>query len=107
MSIVDLETMTPKTPFEGGKVRFIHTGNMTFAYWHLEKGANLPSHAHPHEQVANMISGELELKIGEETVILTPGKAAIIAPNVPHSARAISACDVLDVFHPVRDDLKD
>jgi quercetin dioxygenase-like cupin family protein len=38
--------------------------------------------------------------------LLTPGQAFVIPPDVPHSGRAHSACRVLDVFAPVRDDYR-
>ena len=68
--------------------------------------ARLPQHAHPHEQVTTVLSGELELTVAGEVKVLRPGMVAFIPGGVPHSARAITACQVLDVFHPVRDDYR-
>lgn len=36
----------------------------------------------------------------------TPGMVAFIPGAVPHSARALTACEVLDVWHPVREDYR-
>jgi quercetin dioxygenase-like cupin family protein len=37
---------------------------------------------------------------------MRPGQVLYIAPHERHSARALSACAVLDVFHPPRDDYR-
>jgi quercetin dioxygenase-like cupin family protein len=59
-----------------------------------------------HEVIVNVIEGTLELTIDKETRTLTGGMAAVIPSNVPHTAKAITDCFVLDVFHPVREDYK-
>lgn len=79
---------------------------MTFAYWNIRKGAPLPEHSHPHEQVANVIEGKFELKVNNESKILEPGDVAVIPPNTKHSGKAITNCKIIDVFCPVREDYK-
>jgi unsaturated pyranuronate lyase len=98
------ETIEPSTIIPGFHGRFIHSGSMTFALWRIEKGSLLPQHAHPHEQVAYVMEGELELTVAGTTTTLTPGMVAIVPPHAPHSGRALSECRVLDVFHPRRED---
>jgi quercetin dioxygenase-like cupin family protein len=39
-----------------------------------------------------------------ERRVLRPGMAARIPPNAQHGGRAKTACRLLDVFHPVRED---
>lgn len=72
----------------GYHVRFVHSANMTFAYWEIKAGAPLPAHSHPHEQVANMLEGEYALTINGETQILKPNSVAIIPSNAFHSGIA-------------------
>lgn len=86
--------------------RFIHSENMTFAYWTIAKDASLPEHSHHHEQVVNMLDGEFELIVDGQPHRLTPGDVLIIPGGVTHSGRAISNCRILDVFHPTRDDYR-
>ncbi len=90
----------------GLRVKFVHTGNMTFSYWNIDAGAVLPEHSHPHEQVANMLEGEFELTVNGEAKTMRPGDVCIIEPNALHSGRAVTDCRVLDVFHPVREDYR-
>lgn len=106
MPFIKLHEIEEREPVSGYKVRFIHSAHMTFAYWTITAGAVLPSHAHPHEQVANVIEGQLELTVGGEARPLGAGSVAIIPSNVVHSARALTECHVIDVFYPIREDYR-
>jgi quercetin dioxygenase-like cupin family protein len=87
--------------------KLVHTDTMSIAHVRLEKDAILPVHHHPHEQVTNVLSGELEMTIGNEAPrVFGPGQVAILRSNVPHGARALTDCLVIDVFNPVREDYK-
>lgn len=106
MPFLELSDIKERQPVPGFHVRFVHTDNMTVAYWDIEAGAIMPEHAHPHEQIVNLLEGELEFVAGKESSTLVPGRVAVIPPDVPHSGRAVTACRVLDVFYPVREDYK-
>lgn len=96
-------------PFEisrGFVAKLIHTDQMTLAFVDIEAGADLPQHAHVHVQVANVLEGEFELNVNGEIMLLRPGQSVVIPSNVPHSGRAVTACRILDVFNPVREDFR-
>lgn len=86
--------------------RMVHSDKLTLAYWTIEQGASLPEHAHPHEQAINMMAGQLQMMIGGEKYHFGPGDIFIIPSNVPHSGKAITACKILDVFTPAREEYK-
>jgi quercetin dioxygenase-like cupin family protein len=106
MAFIDLSGLEEQELIPGFHVRFVHSENMTFAYWNIKKGAELPDHSHPHEQVANVIEGELLLTVDGEARNMTPGQVAVIPGNVPHSGKAVTDCKVIDVFSPVREDYR-
>ena len=54
----------------------------------------------------NLLEGEFELTVGGEARSLRVGTVATISPDTPHSGKAITAARILDVFHPVREDLR-
>jgi quercetin dioxygenase-like cupin family protein len=83
-----------------------HSEHVTMAYWTVTAGATLPQHAHPHEQITSVLEGEFEMTIGGETKKLTAGHAAVIPGNVTHSAKALTACRIIDAFYPVREDYR-
>lgn len=73
----------------------------------LQKGCVVPQHAHVHEQVSYVLSGQLRLTVGEEgteVYDLRAGDVVVLPSNVPHAAIAIEDTTVLDVFSPPRED---
>jgi quercetin dioxygenase-like cupin family protein len=106
MSFINLDEIEQREFLPGLHARFLHSENMTIAFWFIEAGSEMPLHSHPHEQITSIIDGKLELTLGEESRILGPGSAGVIAPEIPHAGKAISDCRVIDVFHPVREDYR-
>lgn len=106
MTFYTLDQMSTREIVPGYRAKFIHSEGMTLAYWEVEKGAALPEHSHPHEQIANVLEGEFELTVDGESRVLAPGQVAVIPSDVPHSGRAITACRLLDAFQPAREDYR-
>ena len=106
MPFVDIKDLPSKEVVKGYVGRSMHTGTMTFMYWTVIAGAEIPIHSHLHQQVAHVLKGKFELIVDGERRILEPGIVALIPPNVPHGGRAISDCELLDVFQPEREDYK-
>ncbi len=104
MPIIDLKTTVKKEPVPGYKARFVHSDNVTLAFWEIKAGSNLPAHSHVHEQIAQITEGEFEPTIAKNTFVLKPGKVAIIPSNVEHSGKAITDCKIIDTFYPLRED---
>ena len=106
MTFLSQTDLARKEPMPGFVGRFAHGVTMTVVQWTIAAGAELPEHAHPHEQVSQILEGEFELTIGGRTERLGAGSLAIVPPNVTHSGRAVTECRIIDVFHPVRDDYR-
>ncbi len=106
MKYLSAQNIVSKQMFEGGRVKLIHSDRMTFAEWEFEANTNLPEHSHPHEQITRVIKGEFEITVEGKTILMKPGDTIIIAPNEVHSAKSITESVVLDIFNPVREDLR-
>ncbi|QTA89733.1 cupin domain-containing protein [Desulfonema magnum] len=104
MQFISLKDLREKELVPGFKVRFVHSDNMTLAYWTIKGNSSLPGHSHLHEQVVNIIEGEFELTIDGEVRILKGGEVAVIPPHVTHSGRSVTDCSIIDVFYPIRED---
>jgi quercetin dioxygenase-like cupin family protein len=89
----------------GCRTRVPYGENLMLSYLEIDEGAEVPWHHHPHEQGGILLSGRLQLSIGDETRICEPGSLFLIPPDVPHRAVAIGGpATVLDVFSPLRED---
>jgi quercetin dioxygenase-like cupin family protein len=86
--------------------KMVHGEASTLAFWDIRKGSVLLEHHHVHEQTTYIVEGELEMMIGGEKYLLTPGMVHVITSETPHSAVAITDCKVIDSFSPARDDYR-
>lgn len=106
MPFIELSTLEENEIVSGFHGTFVHTENMTVTFWRIKAGAELPEHAHLHEQVSVVTAGKFEMTLDGKTLQLEAGKIAVIPSNVKHSGRAITDCEILDTFYPVREDYK-
>jgi quercetin dioxygenase-like cupin family protein len=104
MPFVDFKSRKRVKLWEGINGHLYHSDQATFGHITLDEGTILPQHQHVHEQWTHVVEGELEFNIGGETKRMKRGMAAFIPSNVPHSAKAITECQVIDCFLPVRED---
>lgn len=106
MSFTDLNEIPQTELIPGYHVRFVHSDTMTIAYWQIEAGSSLPEHSHPHEQILNLMEGEFELTVDGVPHHLTPGNVFVLPGGVSHGGKALTDCQIIDVFHPVREDYR-
>lgn len=72
----------------------------------LQKGCDIPSHAHENEQFACLLEGSMRFGLGEtgtpqwRELVLHAGEVLHLPSNCPHSAYALEDCLILDVFSP-------
>lgn len=104
MEIARLYEMQGKEIVPGYHAKFVHSENVTIAYWSIEEGKALPAHAHHHEQVLNLLEGRFEVTLNGETEVLEAGAVVVIPSNAEHSGRSLTPCRIIDVFYPVRTD---
>ncbi len=103
---IHLDELPDVVPVTGYHGKMVHTDVMTVGHWRILADHSLPEHAHPHQQIVNMIEGEFELTVAGQPVHLQPGDVYVIPGDVPHSGRAITDCRIIDVWHPCREDYK-
>ena len=106
MPLIVLDRVPVREIFPGLRARLVHSDQVSHSWVEVDEGATFPEHQHPHEQIVNVLDGELELVVDGVTHRLKPGMVFVIPPNVKHSGRGITACKVLDAFAPTRDDYR-
>jgi len=104
MAYLDFNKGNVVNVWDGIKGPIIHSDKITFGYFTLDEGVDLPEHSHPHEQWSHVIEGNLEFNIEGKVTILNPGMCALVPSNALHSGKALTKCRVIDCFLPVRED---
>lgn len=104
MPQIDLSSLDAKETVPGFSGRFVHTQSMTLAYFDIKAGSASQEHAHVHEQVSQVLAGTFQLTVAGKPIVLHPGTVVVIPSNVPHSGLALTDCQLLDIFSPVRED---
>ncbi len=73
----------------------------------LEPGAIVAEHDHPHEQLTVILDGGMVLVVDGVELHLGPRDALAIPSGTRHAGIAdATGCTVLDVFTPIREDMR-
>ncbi|SIQ65236.1 cupin domain-containing protein [Maribacter ulvicola] len=104
----NFDEMESETIGEGIKRKWFHGQKGQMTIFNLEKGAHIPWHQHPNEQITYIMSGKVKIKTiidgKEEFVIVSGGEVIVFPENVPHEFWALEKTVDLDVHVPVRQD---
>jgi quercetin dioxygenase-like cupin family protein len=96
----------PEKSVADGVVRQVlaHATDLMVCRLQFTKGAIGALHSHPHVQITYIISGVFEFEIGERKVVLRSGDSTFKQPGIVHGAVCLEAGELLDIFHPQRED---
>jgi unsaturated pyranuronate lyase len=92
-------------PFERKRdrvlIKSITGENVQLSFVRLEPGERT-DHVHDHEQIGYVLSGHVEITIGEETRVVGPGEAYRIPSQVRHgfNVKDEDGVEYLEVFSP-------
>lgn len=82
----------------------ITTKKMMVCEFKFKSGAEIPIHAHPHEQVGYVASGKVRMTIDNKDYELSAGDTYAALSNISHGALIIDDATIIDTFSPPRDD---
>ncbi|MDD1769181.1 MAG: cupin domain-containing protein [Methanomassiliicoccales archaeon] len=92
-------------PVEGIVRKMLACGKLCqIIEFRLDKGAKIPGHKHPHEQIGFLEKGRFKIVIGDNEYTLGEGDGYWIEPNVDHSVEVLEDTIAIDVFAPPRED---
>ena len=102
VSALDASFFSP----EPGLLRRIlaHNENMMLVEHHMENTWVGARHSHPHDQMVYVIKGRLLFRCGDDEFEARAGDSFVLKGGIEHSASALEAAVVLDVFTPYRED---
>lgn len=102
---VPADASSRHTIFPGVQIQTMAGRQIMLSKVTFETEAVVLDHAHPHEQVGMLLSGNLEFTIGGITKLLGPGDQWRIPGGIRHHVKAVGGPAVaLDVFNPIRED---
>jgi quercetin dioxygenase-like cupin family protein len=99
------ETVNPSM-----KRKMVWGEKIMIAKMKFKDGFVVPLHSHHHEQVTQVINGQMRFWFGEnkETEMdLFPGDVVVIPGNLPHEALMIGEVEEVDTWSPPRQDWLD
>ena len=102
MPIVEIGSLKTIERLPGWRGRYFHTATMTFAHYEFDQDATIHEHAHPEEEVYEVLEGELEVVIDGVAHVARPGRVAIVPANGRHFVRALTDGKVIVIDHPAR-----
>ena len=105
-----IKDILPKEVVSGITGYYAHGDNLSFGYIEIKAGAVVPEHHHVHEQITQLISGQMRIWFGanrEEVMDMYPGDVVVIPSNLPHEVLMIGDVDEVDTWAPPRQDWLD
>lgn len=84
--------------------QYVYGDKAMLARFVFKKGAIVPEHQHPNEQITYILQGAVKVTLQGKEMIVRSGEVLIIPPNVPHKFEALEDTIDLDVFSPPRED---
>ena len=82
------------------------TDSMMICEFRINKGAVVPPHSHPHEQVGYLVTGCMEVTIDGKLFVLGPGDGYAVSGGVEHSATYPVNTILIDCFSPPREEYR-
>lgn len=84
----------------------VTSNKMMICEFKFKADAEIPIHAHPHEQVGYIVSGRVRMTIDDKEFELSAGDSYAAPSNVTHGALILDDATIVDTFSPPREDYK-
>ena len=73
-------------------------------WWSIEAGVQVEPHSQPNEQIAWMLKGKMEFRLGSEQRVCGQGDVIVMPGGTEHEAWFREDTEVIDFFAPPRED---
>ncbi|WKN42767.1 cupin domain-containing protein [Tunicatimonas pelagia] len=85
--------------------KYVYGSQGMIAMFKMDKGAKVPIHKHPNEQLTYIVKGSVKVTMENQDYIVKAGEVLIIPPNVPHKFICLEDGTIdIDFFTPLRMD---
>jgi len=103
-SLYQLDTISKDKLSDKITRQYVMGSQSMLVKWTLKKGAVIPMHFHPNEQITMITKGAVKVLSQGKEFIVKSGDVLIIPPNVPHKFIALEDTIDIDFFTPARQD---
>ena len=79
--------------------------NTLLNYLDMEKGAAIPMHTHPEEQIGYLVKGHIIMTVDGEEYDISEGDSYLVPGDAEHGLRVLEDAVAVEVFSPVRKQL--
>jgi quercetin dioxygenase-like cupin family protein len=83
-----------------------YNDSVMLCYFILEKDAKIPLHNHVEHQIGYVINGKINFLTENGEFVAKTGDSYVFNSNEKHGAIILEKSEVIEVFHPSRDDYK-
>ncbi|HXF29452.1 MAG TPA: cupin domain-containing protein [Chlamydiales bacterium] len=104
MDVIPFEKLSPERLTDTITRRYVYGEKGMLVRFELQKGAIIPLHHHPNEQITYIVSGKVKVTIDGKDLIVSSGEVLIIPSNVAHQFEALEDTIDIDLFSPPRQD---
>ncbi|MGB5403899.1 cupin domain-containing protein [Robiginitalea sp.] len=101
-----LNTLPAREIIPGFQGKLVHGKEMSLVFWDVTPGSEVPQHHHKNEQIMHVIEGRFEFTLNGKTREYGPGDIVLIPAHTPHSGKALTACKLMDIFSPAREEYR-
>jgi len=108
IQVIEFENLPEEKITDKITRQWVHGKEGQMTYFHLKKGAHIPMHSHPNEQITYIMKGKVKINSyvdgKKKEFIISAGEVIIFPRNVKHEFWALEDTIDLDVHIPVRMD---
>ncbi|MDX1798603.1 MAG: cupin domain-containing protein [Candidatus Lokiarchaeia archaeon] len=83
-----------------------YNDSVMLCHFLLEKDAKIPLHNHKELQIGYVINGKIKFLTENGDFIATTGDSYVFDSSEKHGAILLEKSEIIEVFHPLRDDYK-
>lgn len=108
MGMIKSSEVTPEVVTKGRTRYLAHLPNLMMVVMDCHDGPTSqpdPPHSHPHEQISYVVSGEVNVVVGNEVTHLGSRDIFTVPPNMPHGIQLLTQkVRLVDTFTPIREE---
>ncbi|MEO1770720.1 MULTISPECIES: cupin domain-containing protein [Enterococcus] len=93
--VINLTQLVPVSEDQVASMTLVQRKGMGMTVFALDKDQSIGGHSSPGDAMVNLLSGKVEITIGEEKFLVEEGETIVMPANIPHALYALEAFQML------------